>query len=76
MAHDAHSAPSGRGRLAIAFSTTVIILGAEVVGAIIAGSLALLVNAAQMLTDAGGLVITLMAATLVSRHTPGSTKGA
>jgi cobalt-zinc-cadmium efflux system protein len=68
MAHDhARSAPSGRGRLAIAFSITVIILGAEVVGAIITGSLALLVDAAHMLTDAGGLAIALMAATLVTR---------
>jgi cobalt-zinc-cadmium efflux system protein len=73
MAHDhAHSAPSGRGRLAIAFSITVIILGAEVVGAIITGSLALLVDAAHMLTDAGGLAIALMAASLVNR--PATTK--
>jgi cobalt-zinc-cadmium efflux system protein len=68
MAHDhAHGAPSGRRRLTIAFSITVIILAAEVVGAIITGSLALLVDAAHMLTDAGGLGIALLAASLSHR---------
>jgi cobalt-zinc-cadmium efflux system protein len=68
MAHDhAHGASSGRRRLALAFSITVIILAAEVVGAIITGSLALLVDAAHMLTDAGGLGIALIAAALSQR---------
>lgn len=66
MSHD-HAAPAGRGRLAIAFGITAAVLVAEVVGSIITGSLALLVDAAHMLTDAGGLAIALTAATLAHR---------
>jgi cobalt-zinc-cadmium efflux system protein len=66
MTHD-HAAPTGRGRIAIALSITVIVFVAEVVGAIITGSLALLVDAAHMLTDSGGLVIALLAASLATR---------
>ena len=68
MAHDhAHAPPSGRGRLAVALGITAAVLVAEVIGSIITGSLALLVDAAHMLTDAGGLAIALVAATLVNR---------
>jgi cobalt-zinc-cadmium efflux system protein len=73
MAHD-HSAGSGhaaapanRTRLAIAFGIGAVILVAEVVGAILTGSLALLVDAAHMLTDVGGLGLALWAATLTGR---------
>ena len=52
--HD-HAAGAGRRRLAIAFAITSSILIAEVIGAVITGSLALLVDAAHMLVDAGGL---------------------
>ncbi|MCU1412593.1 MAG: cation transporter [Rhodoglobus sp.] len=65
--HDHEHADSGRGRLAIALGITAAVLVAEVVGAVITGSLALLVDAAHMLTDAGGLAIALLAATLVKR---------
>lgn len=65
--HDHDHADSGRGRLAIALGITAAVLVAEVVGSIITGSLALLVDAAHMLTDAGGLVIALTAASLVKR---------
>lgn len=68
MSHD-HGASSSRPRLAIALGITSVVLIAEVVGAIITGSLALLVDAAHMLTDAGGLTIALIAATLVGRPT-------
>lgn len=68
MAHDHDHAPgAGRARLAIAFGITASVLVAEVIGAIITGSLALLVDAVHMLTDAGGLLIALTAATLVTR---------
>ena len=68
MAEHTHDhADSGRGRLAIALGITAAVLVAEVVGAVITGSLALLVDAAHMLTDAGGLAIALLAATLVRR---------
>ena len=62
-----HSAPSNTRRLAIAFGITATILLAEVVGAILTGSLALLVDAAHMLTDAGGLLLALFAARLIAR---------
>lgn len=65
--HDHDHASSGRGRIAVALGITAAILVAEVVGAVITGSLALLVDAAHMLTDAGGLAIALIAATLVKR---------
>lgn len=62
-----HGARSSRPRLAIALGITATVLVAEVVGAIVTGSLALLVDAAHMLTDAGGLTIALIAATLAGR---------
>ncbi|MBF4629275.1 cation diffusion facilitator family transporter [Curtobacterium flaccumfaciens] len=62
---DAHAV--NRKRLAIAFSITATILVAEVVGAIATNSLALLVDAAHMLTDAGGLATALVASQLARR---------
>lgn len=56
-----------RRRLAVAFSITATVLVVEVVGAIWTGSLALLVDAAHMLTDAGGLLLALVASTLTLR---------
>jgi len=70
--HRHDHAGSGSGRLAIALGITAAVLVAEVIGSIITGSLALLVDAAHMLTDAGGLAIALLAARLVKR--PASTK--
>jgi cobalt-zinc-cadmium efflux system protein len=72
MSHDhasgEHSHADGsRGRLAVAFGITVSVLVAELIGAAVTGSLALLVDAAHMLTDAGGLAIALIAASLVNR---------
>jgi len=68
-----HDGPrTGRRRLAIALSITAVILVAEVVGAAITGSLALLVDAAHMLTDAAGLTIALIAVTVSTR--PASTR--
>jgi cobalt-zinc-cadmium efflux system protein len=68
MSHS-HSggAESHRGRLGIAFAITAGILLAEVVGALVTGSLALVVDAAHMLTDAGGLALALFAAHLSLR---------
>lgn len=56
-----------RTRLAIAFAITAAILVAELIGAVITGSLALLVDAAHMLTDASGLLMALVAASLSLR---------
>jgi cobalt-zinc-cadmium efflux system protein len=63
----AHALPSNRKRLALALGITLTILVAEVVGSILTGSLALLVDAAHMLTDAGGLALALFAASLMNR---------
>jgi cobalt-zinc-cadmium efflux system protein len=49
------------GRLKIALALTSVYLGAEVVGGILTGSLALLSDAAHMLTDVMALVIALVA---------------
>lgn len=56
-----------RVRIAIAFGITATILIAEVVGTILTGSLALLVDATHMLTDAGGLAMALVASMLSTR---------
>lgn len=65
--HDHDTAGSNQVRLGIAFAITATVLAAEVVGAWITGSLALLVDAGHMLTDAGGLLMALLAATAMTR---------
>jgi len=65
--HEHDATGSNRARLAIAFAITASVLIAEVVGALVTGSLALLVDAGHMLTDAGGLLIALLAATAMTR---------
>ncbi|MEH0108794.1 cation diffusion facilitator family transporter [Tersicoccus sp. MR15.9] len=69
MAHDhAHgNAGADRSRLLVAFGITALILVAEAVGAVVTGSLALLADAGHMFTDAAGLLIAVIAATLVRR---------
>lgn len=60
----------------MAFAITATILVAEVIGALWTGSLALLVDAGHMLTDAAGLLMALVAASLALRPpTPGRTWG-
>ncbi|MCL8027170.1 cation diffusion facilitator family transporter [Nocardioides bruguierae] len=56
-----------RGRLAVVLAITSAVLVAEVVGAVLSGSLALLTDAAHMLTDVAGLVLGLVAASLARR---------
>ena len=56
-----------RRRLALVLAITTTILVVEVVGAVVSGSLALLADAGHMLTDAAGLLIALIAATLALR---------
>ena len=60
-----------RRALAVALALIVAFLIAEVTGAVIAGSLALLADAGHMLTDAGALAFALFAATLASRPAQG-----
>ncbi|GAA1625798.1 cation diffusion facilitator family transporter [Georgenia ruanii] len=67
---------TGRRRLAVAFGITATVLVAEIVGAVWTGSLALLVDAAHMLTDSAGLLLALIAASLTLRPpTPRRTWG-
>ncbi len=64
--HD-HTQDAGRTRLIIALAITALVMVAELVGAWITGSLALLTDAAHMLTDTSGLIIALIASILVAR---------
>lgn len=61
-----------RARLWIAFAITAAIVLAQAIGAAITGSLALLTDTAHALVDASGLLVALIAATLVLR--PPSTR--
>ncbi|WP_458040576.1 MULTISPECIES: cation diffusion facilitator family transporter [Bacteria] len=56
-----------RKRLLIAFSITLSVFVIEVIGSIITGSLALLVDAGHMLTDVIGLAMAVTAASLMNR---------
>ena len=73
VSHDHAPATTGRGRLAVALGITLAVLIAELIGAWLTNSLALLVDAAHMLTDAAGLGVALVAAEL-SRRPPSATR--
>lgn len=62
-----HEHASNRSRLSLALAITSTILLTEIVGALLTGSLALLVDAAHMLTDAGGLLLALFTANLATK---------
>src|SRR5690554_713502 len=65
-----------RGRLAIAFAITAVIVVVQAIGAWVTGSLALLTDTAHALTDASGLLIALIAGALMLRPaTPQRTWG-
>ncbi len=70
MGHD-HEHAAGRaedrGRLRLVLAITVVVLGVELVGAWVAGSLALLADAGHMATDAAAIVLALGASYLASR---------
>lgn len=74
--HDHHHGPSGdeQGRpgdhrrvLWLAFAITASIVVAQFVGSVLTGSLALLTDTAHALVDASGLMVALIAATLMLR---------
>ncbi|HBS73783.1 MAG TPA: cation transporter [Microbacterium sp.] len=72
--HDHGSSPSVPGapadhrvRLWIAFGLTATIVLAQAIGSVITGSLALLTDTAHAITDASGLLVALIAATLMLR---------
>ena len=62
-----HPASAGRSRLTAVLIISVSILGLEVVGALVSGSLSLLTDAGHMLTDVAGLILALTAASLTRR---------
>ncbi|WP_347059774.1 cation diffusion facilitator family transporter [Blastococcus sp. HT6-30] len=71
-AHGAETAAGPqRRRLAVVLALTVAVLGAEVVGAVLSGSLALLADAGHMATDAAGIALALGAVTLAQRPARG-----
>ncbi|NNM73931.1 cation diffusion facilitator family transporter [Enterovirga aerilata] len=70
------AASQNRKGLAWALALTLTYMAAEVVGGLLTGSLALLADAAHMLTDAGGLAFALLAIRLGERPpTPERTYG-
>src|SRR5919108_1173808 len=75
-AHRGHShgvsADADRGRLAIALALIAGFMAVEVVVGILANSLALLSDAAHMLTDAGALALALVAIRLARRPAAGA----
>ncbi len=62
-----HAAGSNRVRLALAFGLTATMVVIQLVGSIVTGSLALLTDTAHALTDASGLLVALIAASLMLR---------
>ncbi|MCL3777715.1 MULTISPECIES: cation diffusion facilitator family transporter [unclassified Actinomyces] len=62
-----HAAASSTTRLAVVLALTATVLAAEVVAALLSGSLALLADAGHMATDSAGVVIALAAAVLARR---------
>jgi cobalt-zinc-cadmium efflux system protein len=75
MGHDHSHAPpvtADRGRLKLALALIVGFMSLEVVAGILAKSLALLSDAAHMLTDAGAIALALLAARLAERPAGGS----
>ncbi|GAB08765.1 putative cation efflux protein [Gordonia araii NBRC 100433] len=66
MAADGHPGDHRR-KLWFAFSVTGVIVLAQAVGAVITGSLALLTDTAHAIADASGLLVALIAATLMLR---------
>jgi cobalt-zinc-cadmium efflux system protein len=69
--HHAVAPDADRRRLAVALGLILAFMVAEVVAGVIAGSLALLSDAAHMLTDAASLALALVAARLAARPPSG-----
>jgi cobalt-zinc-cadmium efflux system protein len=70
-AHHHHHPQADRGRLRIALALILGFMAVEVVAGILASSLALLSDAAHMLTDAGAIALALVAARLATRPAAG-----
>jgi cobalt-zinc-cadmium efflux system protein len=65
--HEVTATGAHRKRLIVVLVITCAVLLAEVIGGLIAGSLALLADAGHMLTDSTGLILALIAASLATR---------
>ena len=65
--HAHGAAPDQRGRLGVAFGLTATLFVAQLVGAVLTGSLALLTDTVHMLTDVVGLGVALVASELMLR---------
>jgi len=70
-AHHHHAAEASRARLTTALVLILGFMAVEVVAGILADSLALLSDAAHMLTDAGAIALALVAARLAQRPARG-----
>ena len=66
------TADTSKGRLAVALGLIVAFMAGEVVAGILAHSLALLSDAAHMLTDAGAIALSLFALRLAARPASGA----
>jgi len=69
--HHGHSADADRGKLTAALALILAFMAAEVVTGILANSLALLSDAAHMLTDAAAIGLSLVAIRLAGRPAAG-----
>jgi cobalt-zinc-cadmium efflux system protein len=67
-----HGSPADRGRLRLALALILALMAAEVVAGVLADSLALLSDAAHMLTDAGAMALALLALRLADRPAGGN----
>ena len=56
-----------RRRLVAVLLITLSVVGVQIIGGVLSGSLALLADAGHMLTDAAGVAIALIASTLAAR---------
>jgi cobalt-zinc-cadmium efflux system protein len=68
----ASAAGAYRSRLLAVFCIALVVFTAEVVGGLVAGSLALLADAGHMLSDVAGLGLTLLAVHFAARPASGS----
>ena len=66
------AADADQGKLAIALCLILLLMGVEVAAGLVAHSLALLSDAGHMLTDAGGIALSLWAARLALRPARGA----
>jgi len=66
MSHD-HDHPANRARLSIAIAIVAVFLVVEIVGSLLAGSLALIADAGHMFSDLLGLVVALVALGIAAR---------